>query len=388
HFEIVDIEKVAVHSSLQLVSTGYLFRSSIRIDDSNQKDEDLILCAGNPIKEVLPKLNLPGHRIRRRRYNIILAKSKFKIPCSIIKDKYMMKAQWSFSYLVLLIYKVTPLDIRYSTATWGCYTAQSFSEEEWENIRARVKADEELTQRLQAEERNKYNEVDQAKMLVDLINKKIDILLHKKLKQRGYSFDKLKTLFETTLRRVNTFVPMETEDRGRASELAAGSSQETITDSAEVRISKKATKVELDYEGSKRQKTNEASGSEKPDEEENELSQEDLQQVMKVVLVEEVYVEALQDDLVMLWGLVKERFSLTEATYDKERTLWVELKRLFEPDTDEHHGNFRGKLVRTQTLDYLSSSELNLFFDQEDQYEEEVVGEMGEPTIEEYMCRC
>ncbi|GJS80353.1 hypothetical protein Tco_0730234 [Tanacetum coccineum] len=32
--------------------------------------------------------------------------------------------------------------------------------EKWENIRARVKADEELTQRLQAEERNKYSEVD------------------------------------------------------------------------------------------------------------------------------------------------------------------------------------------------------------------------------------
>ncbi|GJW84329.1 hypothetical protein Tco_0157474 [Tanacetum coccineum] len=51
-------------------------------------------------------------------------------------------------------------------------TAQSFPKEEWENIRARVEADEELSKRLQAEERNKYNEVDQAKMLVDLINER------------------------------------------------------------------------------------------------------------------------------------------------------------------------------------------------------------------------
>ncbi|GKG09037.1 hypothetical protein Tco_0334869, partial [Tanacetum coccineum] len=42
--------------------------------------------------------------------------------------------------------------------------------EEWENIRARVEANEDLSKRLQAEERNKYSEVDQAKMLVDLIN--------------------------------------------------------------------------------------------------------------------------------------------------------------------------------------------------------------------------
>ncbi|GJV62408.1 hypothetical protein Tco_1468508 [Tanacetum coccineum] len=41
------------------------------------------------------------------------------------------------------------------------------------------------------------------------------------------------------------------------------------------------------------------------------------------------------DDLVMLWSLVKERLYLTEPTNDKERTLWVELKRLFEPDTDD-----------------------------------------------------
>ncbi|GJU33538.1 hypothetical protein Tco_1181892 [Tanacetum coccineum] len=50
--------------------------------------------------------------------------------------------------------------------------AQSFTEEEWENIRARVEADKELTQRLQAEERNKYSEIDQVKMLVDLINRR------------------------------------------------------------------------------------------------------------------------------------------------------------------------------------------------------------------------
>ncbi|GJY24530.1 hypothetical protein Tco_0398188 [Tanacetum coccineum] len=50
--------------------------------------------------------------------------------------------------------------------------AQSFTEEEWENIRARFEDDEELSKRLQAEERNKYSEVDQAKMLVDPINQR------------------------------------------------------------------------------------------------------------------------------------------------------------------------------------------------------------------------
>ncbi|GJY26981.1 hypothetical protein Tco_0401707 [Tanacetum coccineum] len=39
--------------------------------------------------------------------------------------------------------------------------------------------------------------------------------------------------------------------------------------------------------------------------------------------------------LVKLWDLVKERFSSTEPIDDKERELWVELKRLFEPDSND-----------------------------------------------------
>ncbi|GKC33190.1 hypothetical protein Tco_1040484 [Tanacetum coccineum] len=108
------------------------------------------------------------------------------------------------------------------------------------------------------------------------------------------------------MKNVKTFVPMETEDKGRASELVTGSLQATIIDFVEVGSSKRDAETELDHEGSKRQKTNEASGSveEQPEE---ELSQEDLQQMMMVVPVEEFYVEALQ----------------------------VELKMLFEPNTDD-----------------------------------------------------
>ncbi|GJY47466.1 uncharacterized mitochondrial protein-like protein [Tanacetum coccineum] len=174
------------------------------------------------------------------------------------------------------------------------------------------------------------------------------------------SFDELKALFETTMIRVQTFHPIESEGDKTVPELTTGSS-------------KRGAEVELDHEGSKKQKTNEASGSfqEQPEEEEIELSQEELQQMTMVVPVEEVYVEALQvkypiidweiysedtrrywriirvgnhteayqtfDDMLKKFdrSLVKERFSSTDPTDDKERTLWVELKRLFEPDTDD-----------------------------------------------------
>ncbi|GJV12531.1 hypothetical protein Tco_1354072 [Tanacetum coccineum] len=42
-----------------------------------------------------------------------------------------------------------------------------------------------------------------------------------------------------------------------------------------------------------------------------------------------------RDDLVMLCNFTKERFSSTEPTDDKERALWVELNRLFEPNTGD-----------------------------------------------------
>ncbi|GKD45874.1 hypothetical protein Tco_1270519 [Tanacetum coccineum] len=128
--------------------------------------------------------------------------------------------------------------------------------------------------------------------------------------------------------------------------------------------------------------------------------------MIMVVLVEEVYVEALQvkyliidwgvysedtrkywkiirvrnhtkayqtfDDMLKkfdrydldkLWSLVKETFSSIDPTDDKERTLWVELKRLFEHDTDDilwklqrcMHDPFVRKLYETCGVYHVSS---------------------------------
>ncbi|GJS76321.1 hypothetical protein Tco_0726202 [Tanacetum coccineum] len=123
------------------------------------------------------------------------------------------------------------------------------------------------------------------------------------------------------MKNVSTFIPMETEDRERASELAAGSSQAIIIDSAEVRSSKRDAEAKLVHEGSKRQKTNEASGSWK--------------KFMLKPYRSNIQSLTRREDLVKLWSLVKERFSSTEPTDDKEMMLWVKLKRLFEPNTDD-----------------------------------------------------
>nr|GEV35479.1 hypothetical protein [Tanacetum cinerariifolium] len=52
-----------------------------------------------------------------------------------------------------------------------------------------------------------------------------------------------------------------------------------------------------------------------------EVSEEDLKEMMQLVPVEE-----------QLWALVKETLSIRQTLSEKEKELWVELKRMFEPD--------------------------------------------------------
>ncbi|GKF50351.1 hypothetical protein Tco_0146818, partial [Tanacetum coccineum] len=61
------------------------------------------------------------------------------------------------------------------------------------------------------------------------------------------------------------------------------------------RSSKRHAETELDHESSKKQKIDEASGSvqEESAEKEKELSEEELQKLLVIVPMEEVYVEAL-----------------------------------------------------------------------------------------------
>ncbi|GJY11265.1 hypothetical protein Tco_0379450 [Tanacetum coccineum] len=137
---------------------------------------------------------------------------------------------------------------------------------------------------------------------------------------------------------------------------------------------------DLQQDNSKRQKTGERSVSikEPKDKELVEPSQKEIQEMMIILPEEGMHVEVLQTkyplidweihsedtmkfwkiirvgnytevyhtfadmlknfdryNLVKLWELIKERFNTTEPIDDKERKLLVELKRLFEPDTND-----------------------------------------------------
>ncbi|GJZ40221.1 hypothetical protein Tco_0586784 [Tanacetum coccineum] len=105
-----------------------------------------------------------------------------------------------------------------------------------------IKADEELAHKLQAQERERYSEADKAKLLVELINERKRQFAQQRAQQRRnkpmtqsqqrtymcnyiknmgshtlqqlkkLSFDEIKELFETTVKRVNTFTPMKSDD--------------------------------------------------------------------------------------------------------------------------------------------------------------------------------
>ncbi|GJX53361.1 hypothetical protein Tco_0281730 [Tanacetum coccineum] len=222
--------------------------------------------------------------------------------------------------------------------------AQGFTDAEWDDVLARVAADEDFVQQLQASE--KCSEEDLPMKLVELVNQRKKFFAQQRAEAKrnkpmtpaqqkdymsnyiknqegGYSIKQLKSLsFEQRLKRAG---------------------QEVLEKLV------------------KRQKIGEASGSgeEQSAKKEKELSEEELQKLLVIVQWKKFmlkpyrfgnHTEAYQiftdmlkkfdrDDLIKLWDLVKERFSTTEPTYDKsphkEKELWVELKRLFELDNDD-----------------------------------------------------
>nr|GEW98615.1 synaptobrevin, longin-like domain protein [Tanacetum cinerariifolium] len=133
--------------------------------------------------------------------------------------------------------------------------------------------------------------------------------------------------------------------------------------------------LKLDQKSAKKIKTSE------------DVSEEDLKGMMQLVPVEEKiirlggYTEVYQffvdmlkqfdrEDLHQLWALVKETLSIRQATKDKEKELWVELKRLFEPDFEDQlwthtqnlmHDPLDWKLYDTCGVHHVSTKDQEIF---------------------------
>ncbi|GKC22483.1 hypothetical protein Tco_1024633 [Tanacetum coccineum] len=190
---------------------------------------------------------------------------------------------------------------------------------EFDNVQARMEADALLAARLQEKEREQFSIDEQARFLVETIAERKRFFAAQRAEQirnKPPTKIQLRNKMITYLKNMGRFTYNQLKNKKGEKKAASSSSKEQSA------------------------------------EKEKELSEEELQKLLVVFPVEEVYVEALQvkypiinwevysedtrrDDLVKLWDLVKKRFSKTKPTDDKEKELWVELKRLFEPDNDD-----------------------------------------------------
>nr|GEV73164.1 ribonuclease H-like domain, reverse transcriptase, RNA-dependent DNA polymerase [Tanacetum cinerariifolium] len=130
---------------------------------------------------------------------------------------------------------------------------------------------------------------------------------------RGMTYDKVRPIFEREYNKVQTlFKPDKDVEEPQKKRVA----EETLLQESFKKL--KAVKV---------------SGSESthdtPTNNPKEISEEDVKNMLEIVPLSEFKVEALQvkEDLDALWRLVKEKFSTTVPNVDKEKALWVELKR-------------------------------------------------------------
>nr|GEY68526.1 hypothetical protein [Tanacetum cinerariifolium] len=126
---------------------------------------------------------------------------------------------------------------------------------------------------------------------------------------KGMSFEKIEAKFNTVWKQIEDFIPM-------------GSKEEAE------RLKRKG--LRLEQESEKKLKTSEEVPEEVKSSE--EVPEEKVKEMMLLVPIEE---HLDREDLNKLWELVKVTPSIRPADSDKEMELWVELKRLYEPDDED-----------------------------------------------------
>ncbi|GJT77411.1 hypothetical protein Tco_1044136 [Tanacetum coccineum] len=260
----------------------------------------------------------------------------------------------------------------------------------WDNTQAMMEADYELAQRLQAEEQEELTIEERSRLFIKLMDKRKNHFAKLRAKEirrkpptkaqkrnqmstylrnmAGYkhtqlknkSFEEIQMLFDKEMKRVNSFVPMD-------SEVVEGSGKKTESSRKET-VSKKRAGEELDEESVKRQKL------------EDDAEKAELQLCLEIVPRDDeaVNVESLstkypivdwkthilaedkmyyqiiradgsekyykifsamlddfdRQDVLDLYRLVKERFE-TASPEGYDRLLWGDLITLFEPSEED-----------------------------------------------------
>ncbi|GJR64148.1 hypothetical protein Tco_0010213 [Tanacetum coccineum] len=298
--------------------------------------------------------------------------------------------------------------------------------ESWDNTQAMMDADFQLAQQMQTEEQEQLSIEEKSKLFVELLEKRkkhfaalraqekrskpptkaqkrntMSTYLknmagykHNQLKSKSY--DEIQEMFDKEMKRVNTFVDMNTE---------LVKSSETRTEG-----SSKRAGDELESDNSKKQKIDEHVEAEKDDDQE----EAEMKKHIEIVKDDEVAIDAIplatkppvivkykivkegkfvyfqliradgsskrylsmikmlqnidREDLETLWKLVKAKHGNTRPEDEYERVLWGDMKVMFKPDIkSEVWRNLQGykvtiwKLFDTRGVHFVRFKNLHIF---------------------------
>ncbi|GJW56781.1 hypothetical protein Tco_0103512 [Tanacetum coccineum] len=266
--------------------------------------------------------------------------------------------------------------------------------ESWDNTQAMMDADFQLAQQMQTEEQEQLSIEEKSKLFVELLEKRkkhfaalraqekrskpptkaqkrntMSTYLknmagykHNQLKSKSY--DEIQEIFDKEMKRVNTFVDMNTK-------LVKGSK-------TKVEGSSKRAGDELEQEKAKKQKGN------------DDQEEEKMKKHMEIVQDDEVAIDAIplatKPPVIVEWKIIKEGkmgyFQLIRADGSSkrpeeayERVLWGDLKVMFEPDIEsevwrslEGHNVTVYKLFSSSGVHFVRFKHLHIFMLVEKKY--------------------
>nr|GFA89488.1 hypothetical protein [Tanacetum cinerariifolium] len=133
------------------------------------------------------------------------------------------------------------------------------------------------------------------------------------------TFEEIEGMFTIVWKQIKNFIPMGLKEKSK-------------------RFKRKG--IRFEQEIVKKLKTSESVPEEV--ESPNEVTEEKVKEMMQLVPIKE---HPDREDLNQLWALVKESLNNRPPTSDKEMELWVELKRLYEPDDEDQLRTYTQNLM-------------------------------------------
>ncbi|GJZ15718.1 hypothetical protein Tco_0551395 [Tanacetum coccineum] len=237
----------------------------------------------------------------------------------------------------------------------------------WDDIQANIDVDYQLAERLQAQEQQELTIEEKSTLFVQLLKKRNKHFAAKRAEEKrnmpptraqqrsimctylnnmtgwkpkdlkNKSFANIQELFDKAMKRVNTFVDMDTdlvegsEVRAEGSETREKSSSKRAGDELEQENIKKQ-KMDDDQEAAKMKELIEVV----PDEEEVTVDTIPLATKPPSVVDWKIMLRRFErEDLKTLWKLVKAKHRYTRPEEGYERVLWGDLKKMFEHHVED-----------------------------------------------------